>query len=122
MGGRWPALAQAQLVRALRSPQAWRPGRLAQSRGAAPGRAGQAGCAREIAEIGPESRSDRVSPCQAERGRDCQIPDTGEVRGPGGAGWRPRGGPRARPPHAPRPRHVGPRVPAAWPAPGADNA
>lgn len=59
----------------LRRPQAVRPRPLAQCGGERrPETPGQAGCEREIAEIGPESGCDRVSPCQAERWRDCQIP------------------------------------------------
>ena len=45
--------------------------------------------------LGPSSGCDRVSACQAERGRDCQIPDTGEVRGSRGAGGRSGRGPGA---------------------------
>ena len=48
------------------------PASSAMRRGEAPGNV--PGCEREIAEIGPESGCDRVSPCQAERWRDCQIP------------------------------------------------
>lgn len=91
------------------------PGRLAQR---STGIALQAGCAREIAEIGPESGCDRVSLCQAESGRDCEIPDTGEVRRSRGARGRPRRGPGATRTRAQTPR-CGPRGrPAAWPAPG----
>lgn len=115
-GWRWGAgpgggVPPAQRVCAPRRPQAVRPWlSSAMRRGEAPGSAGQAGCAREIAEIGPESGRDRVSPCQAERWRDCAIPDTGEVRGSRGGGGRPRQGPGA-PSHEPRPRNAGPGAP-----------
>lgn len=90
----------------------------AMRRGEAPGIAVQAGCAREIAEIGPESGCDRVSLCQAERWRDCEIPDTGEVRHSREARGRPRRGPGVTRTRAQTPR-CGPRGrPAAWPAPG----